>query len=151
LLGLTQSLAIIDYLEYLQPTPALLPSEPLQRARVLAASQVIACDIHPVNNSKVVAHLRQFDHTADHALQWMHHWMHEGLTAFAALINPAGRYCFGDQLTLADICLIPQLYNAHRWGLELSSLQRLCEIEARCLELQPFRHAHPQAQPDAEN
>jgi len=81
----------------------------------------------------------------------MHHWMHEGLTAFNALINLTGDYCFGDQPTLSDICLIPQRYNAHRWALDLTPFARLCDIETRCLEQPAFINARPEAQPDAES
>lgn len=147
---LTQSLAIIEYLDQLKPTPPLLPAEPRLRARVQAAAQVIACDIHLVNNSKVIKYLQQLGHTGDTTRTWAQQWTMQGLQAFNALIDGSGEFCFGDQLTLADVCLVPQMYNARRWGIDASTMPRLAEIESRCLQQNSFLHAHPDAQPDAE-
>ncbi len=148
---LAQSLAIIDYLEALQPTPALLPAEPVLRARVLAAAHVIAMDIHPVNNLRVVAHLAQtFGADAAAKQDWMCHWMALGFDALEKMVMPDTTYAFGDTPTLADICLVAQYYNARRWGLDLAPYPRLTEIEQTCLALPAFANARPEAQPDAE-
>jgi len=148
---ITQSLAILDYLEETIPEPPLLPAEPADRAMVRAASQLIACDVHPVNNLRVGAYLkRELVHDQDDVVAWMRHWMNEGLTSFQALIAETGPYCFGGDVTMADLCLVPQLYNARRWGLDVGSLGRLVEIETNCLALPAFDTARPEAQPDAE-
>lgn len=148
-LVLTQSLAIMDYLEGIAPTPALLPSDAALRARVLAATLVLASDVHPVNNLRITKQLKTMGHSQDDCTEWMQHWMAEGFTAFQALIDPDTPFCFGDAPTFADICLIPQLYNAHRWGLDLAPFTRLTDIEARCLAFKPFDAARPENQPDA--
>lgn len=145
---LTQSMAILEWLEETHPTPALLPRQPVRRAKVRAAALVIASEVHPVNNLRVVNRLKTMGHGPDEAKVWMAHWMAEGLGAFACLIDPDG-FCFGREPGLADICLIPQLYNARRWGLDLAAWPRLTEIEARCLALPAFAAARPETQPDA--
>lgn len=149
---LAQSLAIIDWLEATWPDPALLPRNPMDRARALAASHIIAMDVQPVTNSGVVGFLKQ-ETNADDAggIAWMNYWMAKGFRAFQAAIDPSTPFCFGDTPGLADICLIPQLYNAHRWGTDLSDFTRLTEIEARCLALPAFDAARPEAQPDADH
>jgi maleylacetoacetate isomerase len=146
---LTQSMAILDYLDHLQPTPALLPSDPILRAKVLAASMVIATDIHPVNNLKVVSRVKTLTEDPDAGPVWMRHWMAEGFAAFAALIAEDTSFSFTETPTLADICLVAQLYNAHRWGVDMTGLPRLLEIEARCLALPAFEAARPENQMDA--
>lgn len=146
---LTQSMAILDWLEETQADPALLPDDPVSRARVRAAALTIAADVHPVNNLRVVARLKEMGHGPDDAVAWMNHWMMQGFTAFAQLIEPDTPFCFGDAPGLADLCLVPQLYNAHRWGCDLSGLTRLTGIEARCLDLSAFDAARPENQPDA--
>ncbi|MCC5971706.1 MAG: maleylacetoacetate isomerase [Pararhodobacter sp.] len=146
---LTQSLAIIDWLEATQPTPALLPSEAVARARVLAAAHVVACDIHPVNNLRVLQALSaHFNADEGARIAWMHHWMQLGFDTLEATL-PAPRFAFGTAPGLADICLIPQLYNARRWGLDLTPWPNLTKIEAACLDLPAFAEAVPEAQPDA--
>jgi maleylacetoacetate isomerase len=148
---LTQSMAILDWLEATHPTPALLPADPLARARVLAASHVIAMDTQPVTNVGVVAHLkREYGASPEGGIAWMVHFMTKNLAAMQKMIAPDGAFCFGDTPTWADICLIPQLYNAHRWGVDLTPLTRLCEIEANALVLRAFDAARPENQPDAE-
>ena len=148
--ALTQSLAILDYLDATAPVPALLPEDPLQRARVLGAALVMATDTHPVNNLKVLQQLKAMGHSQEECIAWMTHWMVEGLTAFDALLVDDGTpFCFGDAPTLADICLVAQLYNAHRWGVSMAPFPRLAEIEQRCLALPAFAAAHPDLQPDA--
>jgi maleylpyruvate isomerase len=136
---LTQSLAICEYLDEVHPAPALLPADPLDRAKVRAAAYVIACDIHPVQNLKVLNQLRALGHDEDAVNQWARDTIEEGLAAFEALL-PAhgGAFCFGDVPGLADICLIPQLVNARRFGVELTS-ERISGIEAACLKLDPFQ------------
>lgn len=148
---LTQSLAIIEYLEERYPTPPLLPSEIVARARVRAAAQLIACDIHPINNLRVVGYLKgRLGHSQDEAIAWMRHWMRQGLEAYDRTIDREGRFSFGDLPTLADLCLIPQLYNATRWGLDVTGLGRLQSISHACSELPAFQSAMPERQPDAE-
>jgi maleylacetoacetate isomerase len=147
---LTQSMAILDYLDHLEPAPALIPDDPLKRAQVLAAAHVIAMDVHPVNNLKVVNRLKsQFGASAEDATAWMRHWMTEGLTAFQALLPEGLRFCFADAPQIADLCLVPQLYNAHRWGVDMTPFSRLLDIEAEALALPAFDAARPENQPDA--
>jgi maleylacetoacetate isomerase len=146
---LTQSMAILDWLEETHPDPALLPRDAIQRAKVRVAAMTIAADVHPVNNLRVVARLKAMGHSQDEVVDWMNHWMRQGFTAFAQLIDSETPFCFGDAPGLADLCLVPQLYNAHRWGCDLSGLSRLTEIEARCLALPAFDAARPENQPDA--
>ena len=147
---LTQSLAICEYLDETRPEPPLLPADPLRRARVRAFAQVIACDIHPVQNLKVLDRLRALGLDGDAVKSWAATTIEEGLDACEALIaGEAGPYCFGEQVTLADVCLVPQLVNARRFGVEMR-WPRLEGIERACLALEAFRAAAPENQPDAE-
>jgi maleylpyruvate isomerase len=147
---LTQSLAICEYLDEVQPAPGLLPDQPLARARVRAAAQLIASDIHPVQNLKVLQRLRDLGHDEPQVQAWAHAVIDEGLAAFDALLpDDGGRFAFGDRPGLADLCLVPQLGNARRFNVELR-WPRLVQIEAACLELEAFRAAAPNVQPDAE-
>ena len=146
---LTQSMAILDWLDEVYPAPPLLPQGANDRAHVRAAALTMATDVHPVNNLKVVQHLKSLGHDQDACVEWMRHWMTEGLTAYAAMIPGTGTYSFGDTPTLADICLVAQLYNAHRWGVDLTPFPRLTQIETTCLTLDAFQKARPEAQPDA--
>lgn len=146
---LTQSLAIIEWLEAIYPKPPLLSDDPLRTARIRAAAQVIACDVHPLNNLSVLTQLRSLGQDESGVHEWIQHWMARGLTSFQTLLGDSGRFCFGDAPTLADVCLIPQLYNARRWDLDLSDLGKLTDIEARCLALPAFDAARPEVQPDA--
>jgi len=149
--ALTQSMAILEYLDERHPDPGLLPADPLARARVRAASQQIASDIHPINNLRVGQYLRgTLGQDQGAVTAWMNHWMERGLSAFQALIDPATPFCFGERPGLADLCLVPQLYNARRWGADMGGLKRLSEIEAACLALPAFADARPEVQPDAE-
>jgi maleylpyruvate isomerase len=147
---LTQSMAIIDYLEERFPQPALLPVAPVARAKARAFAQIIACDIHPLQNLRILDRLRKagMDRAAtDH---WAAIVIEDGLDACAALIaDHHGPYCFGEQVTLADIFLVPQLVNARRFGATLR-WPSLLEIEAACLALPAFADAMPDRQPDAE-
>lgn len=148
---LTQSLAIVEWLDEVWPTPALLPAEPLRRARVRAFAQAIACDIHPVQNLKVLARLRSLGLDEAAVTGWAAWVNGEGLAACEALIaEEPGPFCFGAAPTLADICLIPQLGNARRFGVDLAGFPRLCEAEAACRALEAFAAAAPERQPDAE-
>lgn len=146
---LTQSMAILEWLDEARPTPALLPEDLQSRAKVRAAALIIASEIHPVNNLRVLNRLKSMGHDAATTRDWMAHWMHEGFEAFDHLIEPHGAFCFGPTPGLADICLVPQIYNARRWGADLSAWPRLSEIEARCLDLPAFDAARPENQPDA--
>lgn len=147
---LTQSLAICEYLDEIQPEPPLLPASPLERARVRAAAQVIACDIHPIQNLKVLDRLRNNGLDEAAVTAWARTTIEEGLAAFAALLPEAGSpFCFGLTPGLADICLVPQLVNARRFGVELTS-RRILDIEQACLALDAFQRSLPEVQPDAE-
>ncbi|TNF17694.1 MAG: maleylacetoacetate isomerase [Rhodobacteraceae bacterium] len=146
---LTQSMAILDYLETVHPQPPLLPQDPVARAHVKAAADQIALDIHPVNNLKVINRLRSMGHSQDEAVAWMNHWMTEGFTAFQALIRADTPFCFSDAPGLADLCLVGQLYNARRWGCDLAPFARLVEIDRRCQGIDAIARAMPEAQPDA--
>ncbi len=146
--ALTQSLAIIDWLEATYPTPALLPKDPIQRAKVLAAAHVVAMDIHPINNLRVLKALTdQFGAGADAKTKWMKHWMKAGFDALTEMVE-AEAFAFGSQPTVADICLIPQLYNARRWSMDLNEWPKLVAIEAACLALAAFSSTAPETQPD---
>ncbi|HEX7782419.1 MAG TPA: maleylacetoacetate isomerase [Sphingobium sp.] len=145
---LTQSLAICEYLDERFPDPPLLPREPLMRARVRAFAQVIACDIHPVQNLKILKRVRALA-GGDAAQVWARDTITDGLAACAVLIGDGpGPYCFGDAVTLADIFLIPQIANARRFEAVIPA--RLLEVEQACLALDAFQRALPQNQPDAE-
>jgi len=153
---LRQSLAILEYLDEAglggEAAPGLLPTGPLARAKVRELAQLVACDIHPLNNLRVVQHLESAYAVAGEArAEWMRHWMTEGFRAFEALLAdaPAGDFCHGDAPSLADACLIPQLYNAHRFKLDLSPFPRIRCIEAACMALPAFESARPENQPDA--
>ena len=147
---LTQSLAICEYLDEKIPAPPMLPDRAVARAKVRAAAQLIACDIHPVQNLKVLDRLRTLGLAEAEVSAWAAQVIEEGLDAFDKLIShEAGVYCFGDQVTLADICLVPQLVNARRFGVTLR-WPRLAAIEQACLSLESFKRAAPQSQQEAE-
>lgn len=146
---LTQSMAILEWLEETAPEPPLLFGDPEARARQRAAALTIATEIHPVNNMKVIGQLKSMGHSQDETIDWMIDWMGRGFGAFEKLIEKGTDFCFGDQPGLADICLVPQLYNAHRWGMDLSHFPRLTDIEALCLALPAFERARPENQKDA--
>lgn len=147
---LTQSLAICEYLDEVYPDPPLLPSDARERAYVRAFSQVIACDIHPVQNLKILDRLRALGLAEDDINCWARTAIEDGLCACDMLIREKDTpFCFSNAPTLADICLVPQLVNARRFGVDLK-WDRLLEIEARCLALDAFAKASPEQQPDAE-
>jgi len=151
---LTQSLAILEWLDETHPEPALLPSGPLERARVRAFAQVIACEIHPLQNLRVLKYLAdEFGADAAATTQWLTRWLTEGLEACEALLAKRDResaFCFGDTPGLADICLVPQVFSAQRFGVDISHLNRIAAIHARCEALPAFADAHPARQPDFE-
>ncbi|MET3152099.1 UNVERIFIED_ORG: maleylacetoacetate isomerase [Stenotrophomonas geniculata] len=150
---LTQSLAILEYLEERFPQVPLLPADAAGRARVRALAQLVACDIHPINNLRVMQYLeRDLQLPADARTRWTLHWMAEGFAAMETMLaNSAdtGTFCHGDRPGLADICLLPQLYNAHRFGLDLAAYPTLRRIEAACQQLDAFIAARPENQVDA--
>ncbi len=149
--ALTQSMAILDYIDTVWPEPPLYPADPVQRALVDAAAQAIALDIHPVNNLKVLGYLKgTLGHSQDETVDWMRHWMHEGFTAFQQLIQADTPYCFGAAIGMADLCLVGQMVNARRWGLDLAPFPRLVEIDARCREIDAVQRGLPENQPDAQ-
>jgi maleylpyruvate isomerase len=151
-LRLTQSLAIVEWLDERFPEPPLLPEDPDARAAVRGFAQVIACDTHPIQNLRVLARLRHAHGQDEAAVQgWARHWIAEGLAACEALLPPGpGPYAFGDAPGLADLCLVPQLYNARRFGADLAALPRLGAVEAACAAHPAFAAADPARQPDAE-
>ena len=152
-LTLTQSLPIIEYLEEVHPAPALLPAAPAGRARVRAIAQTIASEIHPLNNLRVLQRLEATmgaDQQAKSA--WYAHWVALGFTVVESMLSESastGRYCHGDSPTLADCCLVPQIYNAERFGVSLTAYPTICRIGQACLALPAFQQASPEAQADA--
>jgi maleylacetoacetate isomerase len=151
---LTQSLAIIEYLEELYPTPALLPSRPADRAYVRAIALAIACEIHPLNNKRVLRYLRGSLHASkDDKDAWYRHWIEQGLGQLETQLRRqprVGRCAFGDEPGLAECCLIPQITNARRFGCELSGVPTLMRIHEHCMALDAFVRASPANQPDAQ-
>jgi maleylpyruvate isomerase len=147
---LTQSLAIIEYLDDVHPKPPLLPPDPLARAKVRAIAQMVACDIHPLNNLVALQYLkRSLKHEQSEIDAWYHHWVVEGFKAIEAMIAPAPYAC-GSQVTVADICLVPQVFNARRLKVPLDAFPKIVAADAACLKLAPFDKARPENQPDAE-
>lgn len=148
---LTQSLAIIEWLDEIHPNPPLLPKDPLRRAKVRAFALAIACDIHPVQNLKVLARLRQLGLPEEQVTEWAAWVNREGLAACESLVKgEKGPFCFGDKPTMADLCLMPQLANARRFGVDVSAFPRLIEAEAAAKAIKAFADAAPDRQPDAE-
>jgi maleylacetoacetate isomerase len=151
---LTQSLAIIEYLDETHPTPPLLPSGPADKALVRSMAMVIACEVHPIQNLRVLNYVKAtYNQTDAQVNQWAQHWIDLGLSALEPMIvaqPKRGKFCFGDTPTLADICLIPQLGNARRYGCDLSKYPTILEIEKSCMALPAFADAAPEKQPDAE-
>ena len=148
---LTQSLAIIEYLDETHPEPRLVPAEPVLRAKVRAFAQAIACEIHAVQNLKVLNRLKAMGHSQDVANAWAHDVIADGLEACEGLLrDQAGPFCFGTTPSLADLALVPQLYNARRFNVNLAAMPKLLAAEAACLALPAFAEAAPERQPDAE-
>jgi len=150
---LWQSLAIIEYLDSRYPEPRLIPLEPVARARVQALAQFIACEIHPLNNLRVLRYLRA-ELKLDEAgvARWYKHWIAEGFRGFEVFVSQwsGGRYCFGDSISIADVCLVPQVYNARRLECELTPYPTLVRIADRLRDEPAFARAAPEQQPDAE-
>lgn len=150
---LFQSLAIIEWLDETQPGPKLLPSDPMVRAQVRAFAQVIACDVHPLQNLRVLKYLEAtFGADQEAKDAWCHAWIAPGLEtceAMAAAQDHGGHFVFGDQPSLADICLVPQMFSADRFGLSLDPYPRLNAIRTACEALTAFAEAHPSRQSDA--
>lgn len=150
---LSQSLAIIEYLDEMHPRPALLPKDPVRRARVRALAQLIACEIHPLNNLRVLKYLvREMKADEESKNTWYRHWVRSGLEMFEQeLVQlPAGTYCFGDTPTLADCCLVPQIFNGQRFNVDFSGLPRTMAAFEACMKLPAFQKAQPSSCPDNE-
>lgn len=151
-LVLNQSLAILEYLEALYPTPALLPADITQAVQVRAFALDIACDIHPLNNLRVLQYLTgPLQLSEQQKLHWILHWLQQGFQALELRVSKhSGPYCFGDTVTWADVCLIPQIYNALRFGLDMTPYPTLERIYQQCKTLPAFIQASPEMQPDAQ-
>ena len=147
---LVQSLAIIDYLDDTFPEPALLPPDARTRAHVRAVADIVACDIHPLNNLTPLNYLRDPLKQEQEAVRtWYRHWILEGFAAIEKMINP-GPYAFGSAVTLADVCLVPQVANAKRFKVPLEAFPKILAAEDACQQLPAFEKARPENQPDAE-
>jgi maleylpyruvate isomerase len=147
---LIQSLAIIEYLDEVHPQPPFLPTDPVERAKVRAVAQVIACDIHPLNNTAPLRYLKnQLGQDQTKIDAWYHHWIAEGFEAVESLLG-SGPYAFGNEVTLADICLVPQVYNARRLKVPLDRFPTIVAADAACGALAAFQKASPENQSDAE-
>ena len=147
---LIQSLAIMEYLDETHPEPPLLPKDPVARAKARALAELIACDIHPLNNIGPLRYLKNQLGQEQVAIDaWYHHWVIAGFEALEALLDP-GPYACGRQVTLADLCLVPQVYNARRLKVPLDKFPKIVAVDAACLALPAFDRARPENQPDAE-
>ena len=151
-IGLNQSVAIIEWLDETYPEPPLLPADPLARARIRAAALTIACDIHPLNNLRVLKYLRsEFGQDQDAIDTWSRHWIEAGFESLEEIAEgSSGPYLFGDTVTLADVCLVPQMYNARRMQADVARFPRLGAIDKALVALPAFNAARPEAQPDAD-
>ena len=151
---LNQSLAIIEYLEETRPTPALLPKDPVGRARVRSLALLVACEIHPLNNLRTLQHLRRaLGQDEEQIKTWYRHWIVDGLAKLEAELaqtKGTGRYCHGDSPTMADCCLVPQLFNAKRYDSDLVPYPTVMRVFDACMKLDAFDRAQPSKQPDAE-
>jgi maleylpyruvate isomerase len=150
--SLIQSLAIIEWIDEVWPNPALLPLDPLDRSIVRSMAQIIASDIHPLNNLRVLTMLRQkLDADEAQISAWIARWIQEGFAALEVLVGRhGGQFCFGDTPSLVDCCLVPQIYAARRFTVELGAFPRLVAIAGRAEKLEAFRLASPELQPDAD-
>ena len=149
---LTQSLAIIEYLDEKHPQPRLVPQEALARARVRALALLVACEIHPLNNLRVLQHLkRELGQSQEQIDTWYRHWIADGLAKLEAeLAGSQGKFCYGDAPTMADCCLVPQIFNAKRYNSDLSPYPTTMRVFEHCMKLEAFDRAQPSKQPDAE-
>jgi maleylacetoacetate isomerase len=152
---LIQSLAIIEYLDETYPEPPFLPARAAERARVRGLAEIVACDIHPINNLRVLRYLKSPLGHDDAAIgEWYNHWIAAGFAAFERLLAGSphtGRFCHGDTPGLADLALVPQVVNAERYRLDMAPYPRIREVFGHCMALEPFAAAHPQRQPDRED
>jgi len=152
--ALQQSLAIVEWLDEAYPAPPLLPGDPVTRAQARAFAQVIACEIHPLQNLRVLGHLSEnLDADAEKVRNWLSRWIAEGLAVCEEMLarrNAESKFCFGDAPGMADLCLVPQIFSAARFGVDIGGLTRLNEIHQRCEALPAFAAAHPARQPDYE-
>jgi maleylpyruvate isomerase len=150
---ITQSLAIIEYLDETHPTPPLLPKSPVDRAAVRAMALLVACDIHPLNNLRVLNYLKNLQQDTDAVAAWYTHWIADGFAALEQLLakhSTAARFCFGDAVSLADVLLVPQVANSRRYRMDLTLYPTLQKIATQLESLPAFAAAHPDRQPDAE-
>ncbi len=148
--ALTQSMAILDYIEATWPDPALLPAGPVARAQVMAAAHVIATDIHPVNNTRVIRRLSEsFGAAEEQQAAWMCHWMAQGFAAVEEMVSGDTAFAFAEAPGLADLCITAQVYNARRRGLDMDPFPNLARIEKNCLAVPAIKAAHPDNQPKA--
>ena len=151
---LSQSLAIIEYLDETRPETPLLPKDPLARARVRSLSMLIACEIHPLNNLRVLQHLKRvLGQNDDQVKGWYRHWIADGLARFEADLagsQATGRFCQGDSPSMADCCLVPQIFNARRYQCDTAPYPETMRVFAGCMKLEAFDRAQPSKQPDAE-
>ena len=148
---LSQALAILDYLENIYPEPALYPKDLALRAKAIEIALSLVCDLHPLNNLKVLTYLREnANFNDDKIMAWMHHWFNQILTPLEEMISKdkQTRYALTNSVSIVELCLIPQLYNARRFGVELAKYPTLKTIESTCLELDAFQKALPENQPD---
>lgn len=150
---MTQSMAIAEYLDETHPHPPLLPADAAGRARVRALAQIVGCDVHPIGNLRVLQQIAsQFGADDEQKGIWMRHWIAAGFQALETMLansRESGRYCHGDAPGLADLCLVPQVYNARRWKAPLDDYPTILRIDAACMELDAFKAAAPEQQPDA--
>jgi maleylacetoacetate isomerase len=147
---LLQSLAIIEYLDEVYPEHPLLPAEAIERAQARAIAQICACDIHPLNNLVAMNYLKgPLKHDQAEVDEWYRHWVTQGFDAIEALLRP-GPYALGAHVTLADICLVPQVFNARRFRVDMTKYPKITAVDAACLKLPAFDKARPENQPDAE-
>ncbi|CAG9178497.1 Maleylpyruvate isomerase [Cupriavidus laharis] len=151
---LQQSVAMIEYLDEIHPEPKLLPGTALDRAYVRGLALEVACEIHPLNNLRVLKYIKRTLGVADEAKDaWYRHWIELGFASVEANLErqgKVGRFCFGDTPTLADICLVPQVFNAQRFNIDVSRYPTIARIQEACMELPAFQKAQPKEQPDAE-
>jgi maleylacetoacetate isomerase/maleylpyruvate isomerase len=149
---LNQSLAIIEYLDEVHPNPALLPREAKARARVRSLSELVACEIHPLNNLRVLQHLkRALGQSEEQVNAWYRHWIGDGLAKLEAeLAGGKSKFCHGDSPTMADCCLVPQIFNAKRYNCDLAPYPTTLRVFDACMKLEAFDRAQPSKQPDAE-
>lgn len=144
---LSQSLAIIDYLDEAVPNPPLLPKDPFPKAAVRSLALIVACDMHPLNNLRVLNRIKaEFKANELQVTEWYHHWLKSGFDAFETKLKTLERsaaFCFGDTVSLADLCLIPQVYNAHRFNFSMDAYPLINEINEHCLTLKAFQEATP--------